>query len=119
MTPGVDFELDTFQLEILTRSRKSLEMDEQTIERIFGEHIAYRVKLRAEGRMLAAGAVVGAVASRNVDTGNPLVDLAFWDMPAEQIRPLVDADPGVRAELYRAELVEYVCPKGAIRFEEP
>lgn len=64
MIPGVDFELDTFHLEILTRGEQSAELDPETIERLFEQHIDYRMKLRAE-------------------------------------------------------LVEYVCPKGAIRFEEP
>ncbi|HEV2779803.1 MAG TPA: YciI family protein [Actinophytocola sp.] len=115
----MDFELDTFHLEILTRGEKSAELDPDTVERLFTEHIDYRVKLRADGVMLAAGAVVGAVASRNVETGNPVVGLAFWRVPRERIEELIADDPGVRAGLYRAELVEYVCPKGALRFEEP
>ena len=117
--PRVDFELDTYQLVLLSRGEKARELDEETIDRLGRQHIAHNQKLRADGLLLAAGAVVGATSTRNVDTDQPVVGLGFWRLPREEVLRLKDSDPGVRAGLYTAELVQFMCPQGAIRFEEP
>jgi uncharacterized protein YciI len=116
--PDVDFELDTFQLVLLSRGEKTSELDEETIDRLGREHIAHNLKLKADGLLLAAGAVVGATSTRNVDSDQPVVGLGFWRLLREEVLRLKDSDPGVQAGLYKAELVQFMCPKGAIRFEE-
>jgi hypothetical protein len=117
--PGVDFERETFHLVLLSRTGKINELDEATVDRLNSEHVRYNLKLLADGLMLAAGRVVDATSTRHVDAGGPLVGLGFWNIPREEVLRLQDSDPGVRAGLYTAELVQFRCPKGAIRFKEP
>ena len=107
--PKVDFELDTFQLVLLRRGERASEIDQETADRLAAEHIAHNLMLKADGLLLAAGAVVGA---------ESLVGLGFWRLPQEEVLRLKDSDPGIRAGLYQAELVRFMCPKGAITFEE-
>jgi hypothetical protein len=117
--PPVDFELDTFHLVLLSRGPMATELDEATIERLGREHIAHNVRLKADGLLLGAGAVVGAASTRNVDSGQPLVGLGFWNIPRAEVLRLKDSDPGVQAGLYTAELVQFMCRRGAITFKEP
>jgi hypothetical protein len=117
--PDVDFELDTFQLVLLSRGDRANELDEETIDRLGREHIAHNVRLAAQGLLLGAGAVVGAESTRNVESDQTLVGLGFWRLPREEVLRLTDSDPGVQAGLYQAELVQFMCPKGVLNFKEP
>jgi uncharacterized protein YciI len=117
--PDVDFELDTFQLVLLSRGDKANELDEETIDRLGRAHIAHNVRLKAQGLLLGAGAVLGAVSTRNVESDQPVVGLGFWRLPREEVLRLKDSDPGVQAGLYKAELVRFMCPKGVFNFKEP
>ena len=117
--PDVDFELDTFELVLLSRGDKANELDDETIDRLGREHIAHNVKLKADGLLLAAGAVIGAESTRNVTSDQPVVGLGFWRLPREEVLHLKDSDPGIQAGLYKAELVRFMCPKGSITFKEP
>jgi hypothetical protein len=117
--PDVGFEVDTFHLVLLSRGEKAGELDEDTIDRLGDEHLQHNLRLQADGTLLAAGAVIGAVSTRNVDADQPLVGLGFWNIPREEVLRLKDSDPGVQAGLYKAELVRFVCPKGTITFMPP
>lgn len=116
--PSLDFERETFHLVLLSRTGKATELDEASVDRLTSEHMRYNVKLVADGLLLAAGRVVGATSTRHADAGGPLVGLGFWNLPREEVLRLQDSDPGVRAGLFTAELVQFRCPKGAIRFRE-
>lgn len=114
--PDVGFPLDTYQVVFLTRGPKAADMDEETVERLGGEHIRYNVENKAAGKVLGAGMIVGASDTRNTATGHPVVGLGFYDRPPDEVRAIKDADPGVRAGLYAAEMVTWYTPKGAVTF---
>ena len=107
--PQVDFELDSFQLVLLRPGPAAGTLDDATVTRLQGEHIAHNFALVAAGQLEVAGAVVGT---------ESLVGLGFSRLPPEQLAKLTADDPGVRAGLYTVELVQYLCPKGMISFAE-
>jgi len=109
MTPAVDFEIDTLQLVLLRSGPAADTLDEDTAARLTLEHIEHNFKLKANGQLSVAGAVIGA---------ETLVGLGFSRLPPEELAALTADDPGVRAGLYTVEVVQYMCPKGMIDFPE-
>ncbi|MEO3859888.1 SRPBCC domain-containing protein [Acrocarpospora sp. B8E8] len=74
--PEVGFALDTYQLVLLSRGARAGELDQARIDELGDEHIQHNLLLQAEGRLLAAGAVVGATATRNTGSDRPLIGLS-------------------------------------------
>lgn len=111
--PEVDFELDEFTVVLLSEGPRAAELDESDVQRLLAEHVEHTIGLRDAGHLLAAGALEDAAAEGR------LTGLGFSSKPAEELRPLVEADPAVRAGLEAFRLVTYRCPKGAVAFPEP
>lgn len=58
--PQVGFAVDTYQLVLLSRGVKAGELDQARIDELGDAHIRHNLMMQADGRLLAAGAVVGA-----------------------------------------------------------
>jgi uncharacterized protein YciI len=109
--PSVDFDLDVFTLLVLREGGKASQLDGATVQRLQAEHLRYLFGLQAAGHLLAAGAV-----SEKPD-GESLTGLGFFSTESlDEVRRLAEADPAVQAGLDAADVVRFVCPKGAISF---
>ena len=110
--PEVSFPLDTYELLILRAGENAGRIEPDEAKRLQGEHLKFLFKLQAEGKLLAAGAV--ATRSAGLPTG-----LGFFALGStEEVRRLIADDPSVRAGLDAADVVTFVCPKGAISFPQ-
>jgi YCII-related domain len=104
--------LESYELALLRRTRQAREFDEQTIERIFGEHLAYTLGLVSSGQQLAAGPVRDWPAEEEHICGMGLYQQGSLD----KVRELLNGDPGVRQGLYRFDLMTWHTPAGRIAF---
>jgi hypothetical protein len=107
--------LDSYELVLLRRTRQAGEFDEETIERIFLEHLEYTMGLVNSGQQLAAGPVRDSPAEEEHICGMGL----FQQGSLDKVRELVNRDPGVRQGLYRADVMLWQTPAGRITFTNP
>jgi hypothetical protein len=104
--------LETYELVLLRRTRQAKEFGEETIERIFREHLAYTMGMVNSGEQLAAGPVRDSPAEDEHICGVGL----FQQGSLDKVRELANADPGVRQGLYRADVMTWQTPAGRITF---
>jgi uncharacterized protein YciI len=109
--PG-SIEFDSYEIVLLRRTRHSRESGEQTQERIFREHAAYTIGLRTQGHILAAGPVRQAKAEDEPVTGFGI----YQKGSHEQVRELLENDPGVQQGQYTFDIMTWLTPKGGIAF---
>ena len=107
--------LETYELVLLRRTRQAREFDEETIERIFREHLAYTMGMVNSGQQLAAGPVRNSPAEEEHICGMGL----FQQGSLDRVRELVNADPGDRQGLYRVDVMTWQTPAGRIAFPSP
>ena len=107
--------LETYELVLLRRTRQAKEFDEETIERIFQEHLAYTTGMVNSGQQLAAGPVRDSPAEDEHVCGIGL----FQQGSLDKVRELANADPGVRQGLYRVDVMTWQTPAGRITFTSP
>ena len=107
--------MDIYELALLRRTRRAGEFDEETIERIFGEHLEYTLGLVASGQQLAAGPVSDSPAEDEHICGMGLYQQGSLD----KVRELLNGDPGVRQGLYRFDVMTWRTPAGRITFPSP
>ena len=107
--------LETYELVLLRRTRQAKEFDEETIERIFREHLAYTMSMVNSGQQLAAGPVRDSPAEDEHVCGIGL----FQQGSLDKVRELANADPGVRQGLYRVDVMTWQTPAGRITFTSP
>ncbi|HKF76673.1 MAG TPA: hypothetical protein VKF59_11070 [Candidatus Dormibacteraeota bacterium] len=108
--PSVSFELDTFALLLLRPGSRAAELDDGAVRRLQAEHVRYLFGLQSAGSLLAAGATAEGFAQQT------LTGLGFFRTSREVTLQLAQADPSVRAGLDAAEVLTFMCPKGAISF---
>ena len=107
--------LETYELVLLRRTRRAREFDEDTIERIFREHLAYTTSMVSSGQQLAAGPVRDSPGEEEHICGMGL----FQQGSLDKVRELANADPGVRQGLYRVDVMTWQTPAGQIAFTNP
>lgn len=111
--PAVGFEVESFELLILRVGQKAAEIDQETVKRLQAEHVGYLFHLQSSGKLLAAG----AIASRSAD--QPLTGIGFFSLGSvDEVRRLINDDPSVKAGLESAEVLVFMCPKGALSFPQ-
>lgn len=109
--PAVSFEVDTFELLVLRVGTNASELDPESVKRLQAEHLEYLFHLQASGKLLAAG----AIATRS--EGQRITGLGFFALGSvDDVKRLSDEDPSIRAGLESAEVVVFMCPKGALSF---
>lgn len=107
--------LESYELVLLRRTRQARELDEETIERIFLEHLDYTMGLVNSGQQLAAGPVRDSPAEDEHICGMGL----FRQGSLDKVRALLNGDPGVRQGLYRFDVMTWQTPAGRIAFANP
>jgi hypothetical protein len=101
-------ELEAFELVILRRPSDPRSYDEETLEPIQREHLAYDAALRAAGQVVTNGPLL--------DQPDPSIrGLAFFrtGSPAEA-RRLAEQDPAVLAGRLAIEVMTWWCPPGTM-----
>ena len=101
-------ELEAFELVILRRPADAREYDEETIERIQREHLAYNDSLRAAGHVVTNGPVLD-------QPDESLRGLTVYRTGSlEETRRLAEQDPAVRAGRLAVEVMTWWCPPGTM-----
>jgi uncharacterized protein len=109
--PG-SIQFDRYEIVLLRRTRQSREFDEETQERIFREHAAYTIGLGAEGQVLAAGPV-----TESRDEDEPVTGFGIYQKGThEQVRELLEKDPGVQQGQYTFEIMTWLTREGGLAF---
>src|SRR3954468_1956058 len=99
-------ELEEFELAFLRRPASPTAYDEETLDRIQGEHLAYLASLRDAGHVVVNGPVVEP-------PDESLRGLTFFRTGSvEEARRLAEADPAVRAGRLAVEVMRWWCPPG-------
>jgi uncharacterized protein YciI len=99
-------DLEEFELVILRRPAQPASYDDETLDRIQQEHLAYLAGLRESGVVVVNGPVV--------DQPDPSMrGLTFFRTGSlEETRRLAEADPAVRAGRLEVEVMHWWCPPG-------
>ena len=101
-------DLEAFELVFLRRPADAPEYDEETLNRLQAEHLAYRDQLRAQGVLALNGPVVD----------QPDVRLRgmclFRTGSVEEALRLSEQDPMYLAGRFEYEAMTYWCPAGSV-----
>lgn len=101
-------DLEAFELVVLRRPRDPRDYDEETLERIQREHLAYHAALRESGQIVTNGPVADQL-------DESMRGLTFYRTGSlEESRQLAQADPAVRAGRLEVEVMTWYCPPGTM-----
>jgi uncharacterized protein YciI len=103
-------EFDQFTIALLVRRPDAPKVDRETETAMQEAHMAHLADLHEAGYLLAAGPLAFG------DPSSELRGLSILNVEPERARELKEADPAVKAGLYRIEVLPWVVPKGAISF---
>ena len=103
-------ELVTYQMVLLRHTAAGRDFDEETRERIFREHLAYTLSMVAGGDQLAAGPVKDSPAEDEDICGVGIYQKESLD----EVRRLIEQDPGVRQGLYGFDLMTWRTAPGTV-----
>jgi uncharacterized protein len=101
-------DLEAFELVILRRPADAPSYDEETLERIQREHLAYHASLRLSGHIVTNGPVLD-------QPDESVRGLAFYRTGSlEEARRLAGQDPAVVAGRLAVEVMTWWCPAGTM-----
>jgi uncharacterized protein len=101
-------QLEEYQLVILRRPPTAPDLDEETLDRLQAEHLAYLGTLRDEGRIVTNGPVLD-------QPDESLRGLVFYRVESvEEARALAERDPSVVAGRLAVEAMTWWCPAGSM-----
>jgi uncharacterized protein YciI len=103
-------QLVTYQMVLLRRTAAGRDFDEETRERIFREHLAYTLRLVTGGDQLAAGPVQDSPAEEENICGVGIYQKESLD----EVRRLIEQDPGVQQGLYRFDMMTWRTAPGTV-----
>ena len=100
--------LEAYELVLLRRPADATAYDEETLQRIQREHLAYHASLRAAGDVVTNGPVVD-------QPDESLRGLAFYRTGSlQRARELAEADPAVRAGRLAVDVMQWWTPPGTM-----
>ncbi len=100
--------LESFELVLLRRPADPTGYDEETLDRLQAEHLAFHAQLRASGQVVTNGPVRG-------QPDESLRGLTFYRVGSvEQARAIAEQDPSVRAGRLVVDVMEWLCPRGTM-----
>ena len=103
-------ELVSYQMVLLRHTAAGRGFDEETIDRIFREHLAYTLSLLAGGDQLAAGPVADSP-----DEVEDICGLGFYQKESlDEVRRLIELDPGVQQGLYCFDVMTWRTAPGTV-----
>jgi uncharacterized protein YciI len=101
-------DLEAFELVLLRRPRDARDYDDETLERIQREHLAYNAALRDSGQVVTNGPVGDQV-------DETLRGLTFYRTGSlDETRRLAEGDPAVRAGRLEVDVMRWYCPAGTM-----
>ncbi len=101
-------QLEAFELVALRRPVGAPAYDEETLERIQREHVAYHRELRKAGHVVTNGPVLD-------QPDESLRGLTFYRTGSlAEARRLAEADPAVQAGRLVVEVMTWYCPAGTM-----
>jgi uncharacterized protein len=109
--PG-SIQLETYEFVLLRHTRQYGEFDEENREQIFGEHLGHTLSMVASGRQLVAGPITDSPAEDEQICGFGL----FQQGTLDEVRRMMDADPGVQQGLYTFDVMTWHTPAGSVSF---
>jgi uncharacterized protein YciI len=102
-------QLEEFQLVFLRRPVSATSYDEETLDRIQEEHLAYLESMAEAGHLVANGPVVD-------QPDESLRGLGFYNVgTVDEARRLAEGDPAVRAGRLEVEVMRWWCRPGRMR----
>ncbi|MFV2101139.1 YciI family protein [Micromonospora sp. LOL_024] len=110
--PQVDFALDTYECIVLYPGAAGRALPAETVQRLQAEHAGHMAALQRRGVILVAGAVDGLAREPDPPLGFGLSRTGSVD----DVRSVMEADPAVRAGLYRVDVMTFLCPAGSLEF---
>src|SRR2546428_12943616 len=103
----MDFDRFTVGLLILRADAPRLSEEEENV--VQDAHMAHLAKWHDEGHLLAAGPLLGS-------SDRDMRGLEIYKGSPDEVRPLADQDPGVRAGRYPHRFLPGMVPGGALTF---
>jgi uncharacterized protein len=101
-------DLEEFELVVLRRPAGAPGYDEETLERIQREHLAYLTSLREAGQIVTNGPLVN-------QPDESVRGLVFYRTGSlEETRRLAEGDPAVLAGRLVADVMTWWCPPGTM-----
>ncbi len=101
-------DLEAFELVILRRPPDARQYDEETLDRIQSEHLAYLGSLRAAGHIVTNGPVLD-------QPDESMRGIVFYRTGSlEETRRLAEQDPAVRAHRLTVDVMTWWCPPGTM-----
>jgi uncharacterized protein YciI len=101
-------DLEAFELVMLRRPANARSYDDDTLDRIQHEHLAYHDALRAAGQIVTNGPVLD-------QPDESLRGLAFYRTGSlDETRRLAEQDPAVLAGRLVVEVMTWWCPPGTM-----
>jgi uncharacterized protein YciI len=102
-------ELEAFELVVLRRPPDAPSYDEETLDRIQREHLAYHESLRDSGHVVTNGPVLD-------QPDETVRGLTFYRTGSlEEARRLAEQDPAVLAGRLSVDVMTWWCPAGTMR----
>jgi uncharacterized protein len=100
--------LESYELVMLRRPPSATPYDDETLERIQAEHMAFHAALREEGTVVTNGPLIG-------QPDPSLRGFTFYRVGSvERAREIAEKDPSVRAGRLVVEVMEWLCPAGTM-----
>ena len=103
-------EFDEYQLVLLVRGLKPLELDEEAAATLHRRHLGHFRKMRAAGLMKAAGPISGDESIAGI--------CIYRAGSVERARALAEDDPAVRAGKFVAQVMRWNTGKGSVLWPE-
>jgi uncharacterized protein len=102
-------DLQAFELVVLRRPPDATDYDDDTLDRLQREHLAFHAELRERGLVVANGPVMD-------QPDESLRGLTFYRTGScEAARAIAEQDPSVRAGRLVVEVMTWWCQPGALR----
>ncbi|HEX3390543.1 MAG TPA: YciI family protein [Streptosporangiaceae bacterium] len=103
-------QLVSYQMVLLRHTAAGRDLDQETRERIFREHLAHTLRMVASGEQLAAGPVGDSPAG-----AEDICGVGFYQKESvDEVRRLMDQDPGVQQGLYCFDVMTWRTAPGTI-----
>jgi uncharacterized protein YciI len=100
--------LERFELVMLRRPPDAPAYDEETLDRIQAEHLAFHAALRESGQIVTNGPVLD-------QPDESLRGLTFYRVGSiEEARRIAEQDPSVRAGRLVVDVMSWLCPAGTM-----
>ena len=104
-------EFDQFTIVLLLTPPDAPELDDEAADALQDAHLRYLATLHESGSLLAAGPLPGEPRRR-------FRGLNIFGTGPEEARSLAEQDPAVQAGQFELEVLPWLVPAGAVRFEQ-